>query len=58
MITSAEHASDLQLAHILGRYGALIVERQGSDMDQEMDNLARWRHNIHLIHQLISPSHH
>lgn len=22
-------------------------------MDQAMDNLARWRHNIHLIHQLI-----
>jgi nicotinamide mononucleotide adenylyltransferase len=22
-------------------------------MDQAIDNLARWRHNIHLIHQLI-----
>lgn len=22
-------------------------------MDQAIDNLSRWRHNIHLIHQLI-----
>jgi nicotinamide mononucleotide adenylyltransferase len=42
-----------QLDHILGRYGALIVERAGSDLDQAIDSLARWRHNIHLVHQLI-----
>ena len=42
-----------QLEHILGRYGVFIVERAGSDMDQAIDSLARWRHNIHLIHQLI-----
>jgi len=45
--------SEADLDHILGRYGTLIVERAGSDMDQAIDNLARWRHNIHLIHQLI-----
>ncbi|KAI0343491.1 Nucleotidylyl transferase [Trametopsis cervina] len=45
--------SEPDLDHILGRYGVLIVERAGSDMDQAIDNLARWRHNIHLIHQLI-----
>ena len=43
----------LQLDHILGRYGVFIVERAGSDMDAATDSLARWRHNIHLIHQLI-----
>lgn len=45
--------SDADLEHILGRYGVLIVERAGADMDQAIDSLARWRHNIHLIHQLI-----
>ncbi|PIL32847.1 hypothetical protein GSI_04964 [Ganoderma sinense ZZ0214-1] len=45
------------LDHILGRYGALIVERAGvgagADTDGAVDALARWRHNIHLIHQLV-----
>ncbi|KAL1745040.1 hypothetical protein HDZ31DRAFT_63528 [Schizophyllum fasciatum] len=41
------------LDHILGRYGAVIIERQGSGMDQATDSLARWRHNIHMVHQLI-----
>ncbi|KIY69497.1 Nucleotidylyl transferase [Cylindrobasidium torrendii FP15055 ss-10] len=41
------------LDHILGRYGCLIVERAGTDMDQATDSLARWRHNIHIIPQLI-----
>ncbi|KAJ3481645.1 hypothetical protein NLI96_g7521 [Meripilus lineatus] len=45
--------SEPDLDHILGRYGVLIIERAGADMDQAIDNLARWRHNIHLIHQLI-----
>ncbi|KAF8918207.1 hypothetical protein CPB85DRAFT_117189 [Mucidula mucida] len=41
------------LDHILGRYGCFIVERAGTDMDQATDSLARWRHNIYLIPQLI-----
>ncbi|KDQ55253.1 hypothetical protein JAAARDRAFT_181249 [Jaapia argillacea MUCL 33604] len=45
--------SEDDLDHILGRYGCLIIERAGSDMDQATDNLARWRHNIFLISQLI-----
>ena len=45
--------SEPDLDHILGRYGVLIVERAGADTDQAIDALARWRHNIHLIHQLI-----
>lgn len=31
----------------------MIIERAGADMTQAIDSLARWRHNIHLIHQLI-----
>jgi nicotinamide mononucleotide adenylyltransferase len=42
-----------QLDHILGRYGTFIVERAGSDVEHAVEHLARWRHNIHLISQLI-----
>ncbi|KAI9063917.1 Nucleotidylyl transferase [Trametes sanguinea] len=45
--------SEADLDHILGRYGVLIIERAGADMDQAIDSLSRWRHNIHLIHQLV-----
>ncbi|KAJ3800116.1 hypothetical protein GGU11DRAFT_440543 [Lentinula aff. detonsa] len=41
------------LDHILGRYGCFIIERGGTDVDQAIDSLARWRHNIHIISQLI-----
>jgi nicotinamide mononucleotide adenylyltransferase len=41
------------LDHILGRYGTFIIERAGSDMDQATEALARWRHNIFLVPQLI-----
>ena len=43
----------LQLDHILGRYGCMIVEGAGSDMAQATDSLAKWRHNIYLIAQMI-----
>jgi len=42
-----------QLEHILGRYGTFIIERAGSGMDQATDSLAKWRHNIHMVSQLI-----
>lgn len=45
--------SERDLDHILGKYGVMIIERAGADMDQAIDSLSRWRHNIHLIHQLI-----
>ncbi|KAE9411612.1 Nucleotidylyl transferase [Gymnopus androsaceus JB14] len=41
------------LEHILGRYGCFIIERAGTDIDQATESLARWRHNIHIISQLI-----
>ena len=43
----------LQLDHILGRYGCFIVERAGTDMAQATEALAKWRHNIFLIAQMI-----
>jgi len=41
------------LDHILGKYGALIVERAGSDVDGALDALRNWRDNIHLVRQTI-----
>ncbi|KAI9465272.1 hypothetical protein BJY52DRAFT_1246187 [Lactarius psammicola] len=45
--------SENDLDHILGKYGTFIIERAGSDMDQATEALARWRHNIFLVPQLI-----
>lgn len=44
-------ASDLD--HILGRYGAFIVERTGTDIDEAMANLQPWKENINVVHQPI-----
>jgi len=43
-----------QLERILGRYGAVIVERTGTDTDQALANLASWRDNIFLVPQTIT----
>ncbi|TFY80484.1 hypothetical protein EWM64_g3528 [Hericium alpestre] len=45
--------SEADLDHILGKYGTFIIERAGSDMDQWTEALARWRHNIFFVPQLI-----
>ncbi|KAF4989540.1 hypothetical protein F66182_16645 [Fusarium sp. NRRL 66182] len=45
--------SDKDLDHILGRYGAFIVERSGTDIDEALAALQPWRDNIHVIQQLI-----
>ena len=37
----------------MGKYGTFIIERACSDMDQATEALARWRHNIFFIPQLI-----
>ena len=43
-----------QLERILGRYGAVIVERTGTDTEQALANLAPWRENIFLVPQTIT----
>lgn len=45
--------SDDDLDHILGRYGAFIVERTGTDIDDALSHLQRWKTNIDVIPQLI-----
>jgi len=46
--------STSDLERILGRYGAVIVERTGTDTEQALSNLAPWRDNIFLVPQTIT----
>lgn len=41
------------LDHILGRYGAFIIERSGTDIEAALSKLDRWRKFIYPIPQLI-----
>lgn len=41
------------LDHILGRYGAFIIERHGTDMEAALSALTQWRSTIYAIPQLI-----
>ncbi len=41
------------LEHILGRYGAFIIERSGTDMEAALATLKQWRSQIYAIPQLI-----
>ena len=45
--------SSSDLDHILGRYGAFIVERTGTDMDNALAQLQPWKENIYVIKQMI-----
>ena len=41
------------LDHILGRFGTFIVERTGTDIDDAVANLQKYKDNIYVIQQLI-----
>jgi nicotinamide mononucleotide adenylyltransferase len=41
------------LSRILGHYGAFILERSGTDIDDALVSLQQWRDNIRVIPQLI-----
>lgn len=45
--------AEKDLDHILGNFGAMIVERSGTDMDEALANLKQWEDNIHVITQII-----
>lgn len=45
--------SPSDLDHILGGYGAFIVERSGTDIDDALSSLQQWKDNIYVIQQLI-----
>lgn len=40
------------LDHILRRYGAFIVEREGTDIDEALSSLVQWRDNIYVCQTL------
>ncbi|TVY16736.1 Nicotinamide/nicotinic acid mononucleotide adenylyltransferase [Lachnellula arida] len=41
------------LDHILGGYGACIIEREGTDIDDALSSLQNYKDNIHVVKQLI-----
>lgn len=41
------------LDHILGNYGVLIIERAGTDIEEAIEHLRRWEHNIYVIQQVV-----
>ncbi|OTA77064.1 hypothetical protein M434DRAFT_87779 [Hypoxylon sp. CO27-5] len=45
--------AEKDLDHILGNFGAMIVERSGTDMDEALANLKQYEDNIHVIAQMI-----
>ncbi|KAI2628836.1 Nucleotidylyl transferase [Hypoxylon sp. NC1633] len=45
--------AEKDLDHILGNFGAMIVERSGTDIDEALSNLKQWEQNIHVITQMI-----
>ena len=38
---------------LVGRFGTFIVERTGTDIDDALANLQRWKENIYVIQQVI-----
>lgn len=46
--------SEKDLDHILGNYGAFIIERTGTDIDEALAGLERYGQMIHVIPQVIT----
>jgi nicotinamide mononucleotide adenylyltransferase len=38
---------------LVGRFGTLVIERTGTDIDDALANLQQYKDNIYVIHQLI-----
>ena len=45
---------EMDLEHILGRYGCFILERMGTNIDEALEKLDKWIHNIWYINQPIT----
>lgn len=46
--------SHQDLDHILTRYGALVVERAGTDIEDSLATLSQWGENIWVVNQLVT----
>lgn len=49
--------SEKDLDHILGNYGAFIIERTGTDIDEALAGLKQYSQMIHVIPQVIIVRH-
>ncbi|KAF2224458.1 nicotinamide mononucleotide adenylyl transferase [Elsinoe ampelina] len=45
--------ADADINYILANFGAFIVERSGTDIDEALSTLQRWKDNIYVIQQLV-----
>jgi len=45
--------ADKDIDYILRNFGAFIVERTGTDIDEALSALQAWKSNIHVIQQLV-----
>ncbi|KAI0997956.1 hypothetical protein K3495_g10236 [Podosphaera aphanis] len=45
--------SEQDLEHILGQYGVFVVERSGTDLEDALIGLERWKDNIYVVQQLV-----
>ncbi|KAI4727337.1 Nucleotidylyl transferase, partial [Aureobasidium sp. EXF-10728] len=39
--------------YILSNFGAFIIERAGTDIDEALSTLQQWKENIHVVQQLV-----
>ncbi|KAL1297792.1 hypothetical protein AAFC00_006327 [Neodothiora populina] len=39
--------------YILSNFGAFIIERAGTDIDEALSTLQQWKDNIHVVQQLV-----
>lgn len=45
--------TEQDLEHILGQYGVFVVERGGTDLEDALIGLERWKDNIYVVQQLV-----
>jgi hypothetical protein len=46
--------SNEDLDHILGGYGTFVVARKGTDIDDALESLQRWKDNVY-VSEITSP---
>ncbi|PHH69735.1 hypothetical protein CDD82_7547 [Ophiocordyceps australis] len=52
-ISTPEVWDSRDVAHILGDFGAFVLERSGTELHSALENLKQWEKNIHVIQQIV-----
>lgn len=52
-MSSPDLWTETDLQHILGDFGVFVVERAGTDLNDALNSLKKWEHNIHRIPQVV-----